>query len=273
LKLAQDGYPSPEHFSTAVIQVFAEARAVSAGVGDSQVYEASARLADAFEGAFADCVQQLLSEGLLVTSALSALKQRHVENWCVCDASGAFIPPWFGADAVAPGGLFGVLVPSPLSAKHRVGMRCDDQGGWEPAPRFKVSVLEEWHSQTVDYVGVMLPSYWIRSGEAWYRLGRPMDTYATFLVHESAWLLATYRSAMFLTQSPKASFHELIAVLSGRNWLRSSTIEDGIGSNAGAFVRMFPISAEVLVEKAAMIASEVQSMHPSMVNTSFRSLV
>jgi hypothetical protein len=253
--------------------MFAQARAVSAGGSDDQVYEASARLADAFEEAFADCMNKLSSEGLLVTPALSELQQRHVENWCVCDASGTFIPPWFGADAVAPGGLFGVLVPSPLSAKHRVGMQCGNQGQWEPAPRFRVSVLEEWHSQTVDYVGVALPSYWIRSGQAWYRLGRPMDAYASFLLHESAWLLATYRSAMFLTQCPKASFHELIAVLSGRNWLRSSSIEGGAGSNVGAFMRMFPISAEVLVEKAAMIASEVQSMHSSMVIIPSRSPV
>lgn len=234
----------------------------------SAAYESAARLADAFEKAFSVCMEQLSREGLLVTPALSQLKQRHVENWWVCDASGAFIPPWFGADAVAPGGLFGVLVPCPLSAKHRVGMRVgeeEEEEGWEPPPRFKVTVLEEWHSQTVDYVGVMLPSYWIRSGEAWYRLGRPTDTYATFLIHESAWLLATYRTAMFLTQCPMANFHELVAVLSGRNWLKYSPCEKSLGINAGAWMRMCPVAAEVLAEKSLMIASEVQSMHPSMV--------
>ncbi len=44
-----------------------------------------------------------MQEGVLVPEALAGLKQRHVEEWAVYDSKGAFIPPWFGADAVSPG--------------------------------------------------------------------------------------------------------------------------------------------------------------------------
>jgi hypothetical protein len=48
-------------------------------------------------------IHTYMQEGVLVPEALAGLKQRHVEEWAVYDSKGAFIPPWFGADAVSPG--------------------------------------------------------------------------------------------------------------------------------------------------------------------------
>jgi hypothetical protein len=101
--------------------------------------------------------------------------------------------------------------------------------------KIRVELLEEWHAQCVDPMGCRLPVFWIKSGGAWYRLGRPLEEYRSFLLQESLWLLATYRCALYLTQCPRATFDDALAVIGGRNWLRSAT--GGPGSYPGAQCR------------------------------------
>jgi hypothetical protein len=131
-----------------------------------------------------------------------------------------------------------VLMPKPLPAKLRVGLRgaedADTRTVW-PSLKIRVELLEEWHAQCVDPMGCRLPVFWIKSGGAWYRLGRPLEEYRSFLLQESLWLLATYRCALYLTQCPRATFDDALAVIGGRNWLRSAT--GGPGSYPGAQCR------------------------------------
>ena len=135
-------------------------------------------------------------------------------------------------------------MPKPLPSKLRVGLRQDAHNTnartISPCLKIRVELLEEWHAQCVDPMGCRLPVFWIKSGDAWYRLGKPLEEYRSFLVQESLWLLATYRCAFFLTQCPRANFDDALAVIGGRNWLRAAT--GGPGSIAGSQSRSVCLS-------------------------------
>ena len=262
-------------------------------------------LSDCFEDRYLTIADQAQldeeeSSSRLLPRPLDRMPQRLLETWSIIDKKGAFLPPWHGNDALAPGGVFGILTvpPRPPFAGNKRDNCASGEGesdqnhsneveqAWSDLVPMQVrlNAPDEWQAQCLDPFGCALPQYWIRGsackrgvgkgprsgdGRVWYRLGEPAAGYAAFLRRESSWLMAAYRIAHFLNAWPKSTFNEVCDVIAGRNWVDDTEDKKGGEDGEGSAAKLEPLPLEAVLEHAERVLEEMSNMYPRLSSHKF----